>query len=332
MHYRKTALRATLAAVALAMLAACRRSDTFVFEGRFKGIGDAQFYLYAPDAFDGIDTLRLASDGSFSYERPLDGPTVLTLLYPNFSTTLVVAEPGARVRLEADASHLAEVRVEGTPENEALSRLRRDLSGLGADAARGKVAAFVRANPAMTASPALVRKYFLEAESIVPDTLAALIAMLERGGARGTPALRADAAALLPPVGKVAPVEVGLADGRRRTFPVPGRPAVVYFWATWNHESVMGLDGFAAFSRRRAGEADFLCVALDENSRRARQKLERDSLLACGVADGRAFAGPAVESFGLRRVPQALYIDAGGRVRATAANPEELEKHFPQKH
>lgn len=322
----------------LLLSASCGDDGAFVLEGRFRGVSDAQFYIYSQDDFRGIDTLRIASDGTFRYTRAIDEPTVLTVLYPNFSTTLIVAAPGDRLRIEADASHLAEIKVSGSDENERLSALRHDLSALGAAEAERAVAAFVRQNPARTASTALVRQYFLETTAVQPDTLAALLAAMRRGGASGRAfaALEADVSALFPlqsgqEGGRRAAektLRLTAADGRTLTFPDAARPTLVYFWATWHHESVLALHRFAALSRRRSADAAFIAVAIDEDSARVRPFLERDTLLSCGIADGRALDGPLVRRVGFSRLPQARLVGTDGRLVAVSDDPEALESRL----
>ncbi|MCH5181754.1 MAG: DUF4369 domain-containing protein [Prevotellaceae bacterium] len=325
-------LGAGTTAFLLLLSVSCGDEGAFVLEGKFRGVADAQFYIYSQDDFRGIDTLRVASDGSFRYTARIDEPTVLTVLYPNFSTTLVVAAPGDKLSIDADASHLAELQVSGSDENEHLSALRRRLSGLGTAETQRVVAAFVRENPQSAAAAALVRKHFLEAGETMPDTLAALLGVLRRGGAKGRifAALEADAAVLFPAgTATAGPLRLAAADGRPLTFPDKARPTIVFFWATWNHESVLALHRFAALSRRRRADAAFIAVAIDEDSARVRQYLERDTLLSCGIADGQAFGSPLARCLGFGRLPEARMVDSRGRLVAVSADPETLVGRQP---
>ena len=93
-------LTAALWLLTLLAAAACSSpSDRFRLDGRLDGISQAEFFIYCDEGsapfFDTI-TIR---DGSFSYERPMAAPAVLTLLYPNFSQTYIVAGPGEKVRI-----------------------------------------------------------------------------------------------------------------------------------------------------------------------------------------------------------------------------------------
>ena len=66
-------------------LAACGPDkDTMRFEGKLQNIRQAEFYIYSEDnPAIGFDTIHI-SGGQFTYEKKLDRPTVLTLLYLTF--------------------------------------------------------------------------------------------------------------------------------------------------------------------------------------------------------------------------------------------------------
>ena len=111
-----------LLALSALLLAACSQpKDKFIFEGKIAGIQQAEFYVYSDDgALSGVDTIRI-DDGKFSYECQLTSPAVLTLLYPNFSQTYIVAEPGKTIEMKGDAAKLGEADITGSEENELLT-------------------------------------------------------------------------------------------------------------------------------------------------------------------------------------------------------------------
>lgn len=102
-----------LATFLLILFTACGPAkDKIRITGKFTNINDAEFYVYSEDgAFDGIDTIKI-SDGKFSYERTLAHPAVLTLLYPNFTQTYVVAEPGHEIKSRAKPQKLASQKLQ----------------------------------------------------------------------------------------------------------------------------------------------------------------------------------------------------------------------------
>ena len=109
---------------------------------------NAEFYVYNDgEKFAGFDTVRI-EDGKFRYEKALEGTEVLTLLYPNFSRTLVVAEPGTTIHITGDAGKLSDVDVSGTESNERLSKFRHTNQSKPASNVRMAAAQYVRDNAA----------------------------------------------------------------------------------------------------------------------------------------------------------------------------------------
>lgn len=177
-----------LSVVALLLLAACGPAkDRVRIEGILSGVNDAEFYVYSEDgAFDGIDTIRI-SDGKFTYERKLSAPAVLTLLYPNFTQTYIVAEPGHTVKMKGDASKIGESQITGTEQNELLSDFRTKHSNDPANMQKLAAAQFVRENANTLAAVAVFRKYFANQQN--PDAAMALklLDVLKRHSPRSVP-------------------------------------------------------------------------------------------------------------------------------------------------
>ena len=174
-----------LAGAALLLLAACGTpKDRARIEGSISNVRDAEFYVYSEDgAFDGIDTIRI-ENGEFTYERPLQAPAVLTLLYPNFSRTYVVAEPGRTVSIKGDAARLGEADITGTEENELLTAFRQRNAGKKPADLLLAASDFVRSNARTLAAVAVFRKYFADAEAPDAPTTRSLLGELRRAQPR----------------------------------------------------------------------------------------------------------------------------------------------------
>lgn len=163
------------------LLAGCGVSDDrWRIEGRLDGIRQAEFYVYGEeDAFDGVDTIRI-EDGKFSYERSLSQPAVLTLLYPNFSSTSIIAEPGKVIKMRGDAAKLSEADISGSKENELLTDFRFACVGKPENDSRLAAAQFVRDHPASLAALAVFRKYFATARTPDPAVVLPLLDVMKK--------------------------------------------------------------------------------------------------------------------------------------------------------
>ena len=157
-----------LLALSALLLAACSQpKDKFIFEGKIAGIQQAEFYVYSDDgALSGVDTIRI-DDGKFSYECQLTSPAVLTLLYPNFSQTYIVAEPGKTIEMKGDAAKLGEADISGSEENELLTDFRQKQNTLPENNQRLAASEFIRTHKKTLAAVAVFKKYFAYAQA--PD-------------------------------------------------------------------------------------------------------------------------------------------------------------------
>mgnify|MGYP000326233226 CR=1 FL=1 len=97
------------------------KSGRFKMEGRFLHLNQGQVLVYSPDGgIDGLDTINIQG-GRFVYETEMRDPSTLVLVFPNYSEQPIFAEPGGKVMVKADASHLREMEVEGTDDNELMT-------------------------------------------------------------------------------------------------------------------------------------------------------------------------------------------------------------------
>lgn len=113
------------------LLAACGSdSGKFRLEGRLRNVNQAELWVYSPDgAMQGIDTITLRN-GRFAYELEMTKEGTLMIVFPNYSEQPVFARPGKTVSIKGDATHLKEIIIEGTSENEDMTSLRLELNDL----------------------------------------------------------------------------------------------------------------------------------------------------------------------------------------------------------
>ena len=142
-------------------------SDHFEMSGQFKGFNQGELYVYAADGpSQKLDTIAIVN-GSFEYSAVLDGPRTYVIVFPNFSELPVIGEPGQEVEIEGDASHLKEVEVTGTKENDALTAFRLQTSQMTPPEMAKAAEEFINKNPQALASIYILNKTFIQDET--PD-------------------------------------------------------------------------------------------------------------------------------------------------------------------
>ncbi len=119
--------RFTYILLTLVLVSCGTRHGQFKIEGRFLNLNQGEFYVYSPDGLiKGIDTIKV-DGGHFTYQTACQEEGVLMLVFPNFSEQPIFAESGSSVNIKADASHLKELTVEGTKNNELMTTFRQQI-------------------------------------------------------------------------------------------------------------------------------------------------------------------------------------------------------------
>lgn len=314
------------------LLAGCGVSDDrYRIEGRLDGIRQAEFYVYGEeDAFDGVDTIRI-EDGKFSYERPLSQPAVLTLLYPNFSSTSIIAEPGKVIKMRGDAAKLSEADISGSKENEMLTEFRQACTGKPENDSRLAAAQFVRDHPASLAALAVFRKYFATARTPDPAVVLPLLDVMKK--AQPSTAALLNMEARLRPLletgaGRPCPdfSAVSLTGRKLSRSDFSGQPFLVLFWASWNTDCTTQLQTVRRLQRAYPDRLRVMAVSLDASPEVCRRVMEGDSLRNVMVCEGGAFASPLARRLGVRRVPGNLLVGADRKIVDRDVPVKELEE------
>ncbi len=309
-------------------------SDTggkFVLKGSIKGVDRAEFYVYSDGGtFSGIDTIQVEG-GDFTYERDIKSPIILTLLYPNFSQTLLIAEPGKTVRMKGDAAKLGEADISGTDENELLTQFRQQEVGKTENDARLAATEFIRSHLTTMAAVAVFKKFFAEAQSPDQATATSLINDLRKAQPRN-PMVATLSERLVPALaaapGQHLPEFSVTTLNNKSVTPqdLKGKPAIIAVWATWNGTSTPLLKALQRIASTYAGKIRIVAISLDAETEKCRQRILRDSITYDVCCDGRVFDTPTVRQLGIRYIPGCILTDASGKILARDLAPEELEQ------
>lgn len=316
---------------ALLLVACGQRSDRMVMEGKVRGLDKGEFYVYSADGLrEGVDTVRVL-DGEFRYECGLTEPTLLTLLFPNFSQIVIVAAPGDELAFETSVDRPAQAQVKGSKENELLTDFRQKAFNCAETQVRDEAEAFIRKNPATLAALAVYQRYFeRDAGTDAARALSLLdvlkkaqprCAALQRMDSRLRALLQASTGRKLPDF-KVQDLRGDTVDSRQ----LRGKPLVILFWGTWNSSTYAQPRQVRRLEREWGDRVRFLVVGVDYDAKNFATRFRRDSLDCPMVCEGDAFASPLAEKLGVRTVPGNLLVDAGGVIRARDLDLGKLEQ------
>ena len=318
------------------LLSACgTKSGKFRLEGRLRNINQAEFWVYSPDGLIiGIDTIKVR-DGRFSYELNMEHQSegTLVVIFPNYSEQPVFAESGSRVSIKGDATHMKEMIIEGTDDNEDLTTLRMELNDLTPPDIPGAVSRFIKDNRSSRASVYLLQRYFVQSQE--PDFRQARILaeqlLQEQPDNVELQRLkkqlpRLEACGLGARVPRFSATDV---KGRKVTEKtLAGKVGVVMTLATWSYASTSQQQSLQKLKKTYGDRLQVISISLDGCQEDCRRVVRRDSVNWPTVCDGKMWDTPLLAKFGLGDVPANVLIDAKGKVVARNLSTRDLEERI----
>ncbi len=320
----------------LLLLTSCGPSgNQFRLAGRLRNINQGQFLVYSPDgAFAGIDTIKV-QNGRFVYEKEVRKDVTLMLVFPNFSEQAVFASPGEEVEIKGDATHLKEMTITGTNENDELTKLRIRLNKLTPPEIAAAVAEYIQEEPSSMISIYLLDKYFVNAKTpdyVEAQRLATLMLKANPDNGRlrklkkQLDGLKNSRLQAMLPV--VSSTDI---NGKSiSTSQVKGKIGVISTWATWNFPSTDIQRKLRKLQKQYPQELSLISICIDGDKRECKKRVDRDSLLWTIVCDEQMFQTPIVQQLGLFVVPSMVVTNKQGKIVARDIEPnkvvEELEK------
>lgn len=316
--------------VTIAMLSSCgAEKGKFKMSGRFLNMDQGEFYVYSPDGvLDGIDTIRVRG-GRFTYERPLDREATLMLVFPNFSEQPIFANSGKSVEIKGDASHIKEMEVTGTKDNEWMTKFRKETANSSPPDIAKTAEKYINDKPASLVGVYLVRKYFIQ--TVTPDYTKAkqLVAkMLESQPKNGALVLLHKQLSQLNngKVGNSVPsfTATDLNGHAISDQDLGDEVAVIYVWSTWNYESQEMQRQLKKRAKESGGRLKLISISMDADLKSCQNVLDRDSITCPNVLEPQLFDGQLFTKLGFSYVPDNMVINHR-RIVARTLNTQALK-------
>ena len=315
----------------LVLVSCGTRSDRFKIEGRFLNLNQGELYVYSPDkVINGIDTIKI-NGGRFSHELPCQKEGTLILVFPNYTEQPIFAIPGKSVDVKADASHLKELTVKGTAENELMNKYRKMIINDTPPEVLKHTEVFIADNAGSPVSVYLLKKNFIQ--SAKPDYTTAdrlLKLMTEKQPKNGElNQLRQQMKSL-----KNASVDIKLpafsAYDLKGKFvsdaDMKGEVALIYVWATWSYDSQDIHRRVKRWKVEYGNKLKVLAINMDASKKECERYIQRDSLKYQTICDEQVFESQLIQKLGIRTVPDNILISKGGRILSRTMNADELEE------
>jgi hypothetical protein len=317
--------------VAMLLTACGGDSGKFKLEGRLRNINQGEFWVYSTDGgIAGFDTIAVRN-GRFSYEIELRSPSTLVVVFPNYSEQPVFAEPGENVHIKGDATHLKEMIIEGTDDNEYMTELRMELNETAPPDVSKVVSAYIREHLESPTSIYLLNRYFLLTRT--PDYQQALklvdLMLKERPDngelielQKQLKALQGGALKSKLPAFTATDVKGGKVTEKA----LKAKLNVVSVWASWSYSSTDQQRRLKTLKDKYGDKLGIVSICIDGRPADCKQRVQRDSLKWSTVCDGRMWNTPLLAKFGLADVPANLIIDEKGVVIERNLQPQKLEE------
>lgn len=298
----------------LILISCGTRSGHFKMEGRFLHMNQGELYVYSPDGgIDGLDTIKIEA-GRFAYEIPCSKPATLVIIFPNYSVQPIFAESGGSVEVKADASHLKEMEVKGTDDNELMTKFRKQIANSSPPDELKYAIQFIKDHPESTVSVYLLNRYLIQTETPDYKQAANLLKILlkEQPGNVTLGRLQRQISGLgtLKVGDKLPNFTAKDVNGKLiNNATLANQTIIISTWAAWSYES---LDFQRALNDAvKAGKIAALGISVDANPKEVRQALKNDDITFPNACDGKMLSTPLLKTFGLTTVPDNIVVRNG---------------------
>ncbi len=307
----------------------------FEITGKFKGLNQGELYIYAADGpSQKLDTIAIIN-GGFEYTATLDAPRTYVIVFPNFSELPVIGEPGKQVTVEGDASHLKEVEVKGTKQNEVLTAFRLQTSQMTPPEVAQEAETFITDHPQSPASIFLLNRTFIQTATPDYDKASRLAAVIAEASPENHTIARVQkqleglrsfkVKAQLP---KFTATDI---DGRTvSSADLYAKVNVISTWASWSYDSQNAQRRLKRLEHDHGSKLRFVSICLDASPQECRRNMDRDSIRWHTICDGRMWETPILNQLGLYFVPDNIITDSNGRILAHSVSTNELDRKIEE--
>lgn len=313
------------------LLVSCgKHSGHFKIDGRLLHVNQGQLFVYSPDGvMDGLDTIQIKG-GRFAYEVPCQFNGTLILVFPNFSTHAIFAEPGGSVEIKADASHLKEMEVKGTDDNELMGKFRKETAVASPPEVVKEANRFVKEHPESPVSIYLTERYLINDRKANYKQIAELIRLMEKEQpkngalARLTQYLRSlQNGSVGQPLPKFVTKDL---DGNIITSSkLNGKNVTICTWVSWSDESKDILQTLNSAVKKK--EAVVIGICLDPSAKSARQYIKENGIIFPNICDGEMLESKLIKTLGLTYIPDNIILN-NGKITERRVNANTLRNRM----
>ena len=309
-------------------LMSCGKSNNdFRLEGKFKNINQGEFYIY--DLETGRkDTIGL-NDGQFTYTIPTADTIVLSLLFPNYSELPVFVQPGVRVKMEGDVSHLKETTVTGSEDNELMTAFRLETAEMTPPKVIKKAEQFISQHPQSPVSFYLLRRYFLQSVDVDYARAYKLCTKMLKARPSYLPLIQLHKRLSLlsgyKTKGTLPHFSAKDTNGKLVSDSLLKKKVnVIMVWASWNQDSQGILRRLRQLQKDYPKDLGVISISMDASPEEGEPTLKYDSIQWPNICDGKLWDSPVMTKLGFSFVPDNIVIDQKRQIVGRSLRGEQL--------
>jgi len=315
--------------LSLLLFSCGERGNHFHLEGRFRNINQGELYLC--DLEQGRKDTIMLNGGQFTYDAELADTIILTLVFPNYSELPIVAEPGSRVSIEGDVSHLKETEISGTDDNELMTGFRLKTKEMMPPEVRNEAETFILEHPQSPASQYLLRRYFIMAVDADYAKAFELCEKMHQARPSCIPLLqlyqRMVSVRQLGSMGKLPSFTAIDTNGDTVTDSVLCKQAnVIMVWSAWSYDSQNTLQKLNRWRKEHHDSISVVSICMDASAFEGKRTIESDSIKWPNICDGMMWDSPLISTLGIAFIPDNIVIDKKGNIVARTLSTNDLKE------
>ena len=323
------------------LLCGCKRGNQqFTLQGNVKNLGNDTIFIYSQQGEGKLDTI-IVDKGSFRYTAPIDTLTRYSLLIKNVEIPFF-ADKAIQVKVQGDASALAQLQVTGGNTNDELNTFNTAVFSLkDSTAIINKADSFIRNHPFSQASIYVLDKYFVHKENpdygVINSLILSMSGELQDMGQIKELSEIANKQEKVG-IGKRAPSFNG--KNTKGTYislaTFKDQYILINFWASWcdncDKENATLKKIQKRFKKEKLG---MVGVSLDINKKEWLQSIRKDTLSWEQINDFKGWDNSVAKLFGIESLPANVIIGPDQNIIAKNLKGQDLinqlEEIFKQK-
>ncbi|MBQ0060933.1 MAG: DUF4369 domain-containing protein [Bacteroidales bacterium] len=295
-----------------------------LIKGKFENLREGELYFYSAQGMrNQIDTVTI-HEGKFTYQLPVTKPGYTTMIFPNMSQQVVFVAPGLEVNIQADATNLKGIKIDGGELNKEMTEFR---------AGNQDASQHIKSHPTSLVSTYLFQKYYIQQSNQLKQAreLATILQKAQPQNAELASLTSALNQRKLTDPGQKAPAfTINDYTGKEHSLSdYKDHSVLLCFWSTYAQDSRDAQREMKTYFKEneKPKDLDIINISLDIQKMVFRGTF-RDSIPGIHCCDLHGFDNPMVQAYSITELPTYILINPNGNIKARKYSFEDIKKEL----